>query len=115
MLPCPVEKTKYPPQVAATHKREGVRDHAKVGLDLYLPRETQKAAEALRLTLNSDYKPTSSATMGTLVDRYILETMPERHTTTQSYKSYLNGYIKPKWGAPTDNGRYCAVPRLESL
>ena len=57
-----------------------------------------KAAEALRLTLNSDYKPTSTATIGTLVDRYILEAMPERYSTSQSYKSYLNGYIKPKWG-----------------
>ena len=24
--------------------------------------------------------------------------MPERYSTTQSYTSYLNGYIKPKWG-----------------
>jgi integrase len=60
--------------------------------------QAQKAAEALRLTLNSDYKPTTTATIGTLVNRYILEAMPERYSTSQSYKSYLNGYIKPKWG-----------------
>ena len=60
--------------------------------------QAQKAAEALRLSLNSEYRPTSAATMGTLVDRYILEALPERYSTSQSYKSYLNGYIKPKWG-----------------
>lgn len=60
--------------------------------------KAQKAAEALRLTLNTDYKPTRVATVATLVDRYMLEAMPERYSTTQSYTSYLNGYIKPKWG-----------------
>lgn len=60
--------------------------------------KAQKAAEALRLTLNSEYKPTSAATIATLVDRYMLEAMPERYSTTQSYTSYLNGYIKPRWG-----------------
>jgi hypothetical protein len=44
--------------------------------------KAQKAAEALRLTLNHDYKPTSAATMGTLVDRYILEALPERYSTS---------------------------------
>jgi len=58
----------------------------------------QKAAEALRLSLNSDYVPTISTTFGTLVDRYMLEAMPDRYSTSQSYKSYLNGHIRPKWG-----------------
>jgi integrase len=60
--------------------------------------KAQKAAEALRLSLNADYVPTSAATVGTLVDRYILEALPERYSTSQSYRSYLNGYIKPQWG-----------------
>jgi hypothetical protein len=42
--------------------------------------------------------PTTATTVGTLVDRYVLEAMPERYSTSQSYKSYLNGYIKPQWG-----------------
>jgi integrase len=37
-------------------------------------------------------------TVGTLVDRYMLEAMPERYSTSQSYKTYLNGYIKAQWG-----------------
>ncbi len=60
--------------------------------------KAQKAAEALRLSLNNDYVPTSRTTVGTLVDRYILEAMPERYSTSQSYKSYLNGHIRPQWG-----------------
>ena len=28
----------------------------------------------------------------------MLEAMPERYSTSQSYKSYLNGYIKKQWG-----------------
>jgi integrase len=68
-------------------------------LDQYSTKaKAQKAAEALRLSLNSDYVPTSSTTFGTLVDRYMLEAMPDRYSTSQSYKSYLNGHIKPKWG-----------------
>ena len=57
--------------------------------------KAQKAAEGLRLTLNNDYMPTEAPTLGTLVDRYMLEAMPER--TSQSYKTYLNGYIKAQW------------------
>ncbi len=68
-------------------------------LDQYSTKaKAQKAAEALRLSLNTDYVPTAATTVGTLVDRYVLEAMPERYSTSQSYKSYLNGYIKPQWG-----------------
>ena len=54
--------------------------------------KAQKAAEGLRLTLNNDYMPTAAPTLGTLVDRYMLEAMSERYSTSQSYKTYLNGY-----------------------
>ena len=45
--------------------------------------KAQKAAEALRLSLNTDYVPTTATTVGTLVDRYVLEAMPERYSTSQ--------------------------------
>jgi len=47
-------------------------------VDQYLTKtEAQKAAEGLRLTLNNDYIPTGAARVGTLVDRYMLEAMPQ--------------------------------------
>ena len=37
-------------------------------------------------------------TLGTLVDRYIQEELPQRYSTPVSYLSVLNRHIKPKWG-----------------
>lgn len=34
---------------------------------------------------------------GTLLDRYIAEEMPERHSTNLAYRSYIETHIRPKW------------------
>jgi integrase len=83
-------------------QQEGTTAHRSIivgTVDQYSTKtKAQKAAEGLRLTLNNDYIPTDAARVGTLVDRYMLEAMPERYSTSQSYKTYLNGYIKAQWG-----------------
>jgi integrase len=50
-----------------------------------------------QLTANSE-NPTSRAIgFGALLDRYIAEEMPERHSTNLAYRSYIETHIRPKW------------------
>jgi len=60
----------------------------------------RKAVQALLLKINSDapQRALVGLTLGTLMDRYIQEELPERYSTRVSYLSLLNRHIKPKWG-----------------
>ena len=60
----------------------------------------QKAVEALLLKLNSE---TPQQRMGTVTfhavcDRYLKEELPERYSTSKSYRSNIKNYLKPRWG-----------------
>ncbi|MCU1222344.1 MAG: site-specific recombinase, phage integrase family [Edaphobacter sp.] len=37
-------------------------------------------------------------TFGAICDRYIQEELPERHSTSRSYRSNIKNYLKPRWG-----------------
>jgi integrase len=56
-----------------------------------------KACEHLQLTANSDNPTSGSMTFGTLLDRYLVEEIPERHSTNEAYRSYIETHIRPKW------------------
>jgi hypothetical protein len=56
-----------------------------------------KACEYLQLTANSDNPNSRSLTFGALLDRYLAQEMPERHSTNLAYRSYLETHIRPKW------------------
>ncbi len=56
-----------------------------------------KAAESLRLSINSGQLVHPEATFGALVDRYVREELPERFSTRVSYLSCLNCHLKPRW------------------
>jgi integrase len=60
--------------------------------------EAWKAAEVLRFSLNPDNVHQYVVTIGTLLDRYIAEDLPERNSTARFYKAWLNRYVRPKWG-----------------
>lgn len=60
--------------------------------------DAQKASEHLRLTANSENPAARTITFGALLDRYTKEEMPERHSTSLAYRSYINNHIRPKWG-----------------
>jgi integrase len=60
--------------------------------------EAWKAAEALRFAINPDNVHQYAVTIGALLDRYIAEDLPERHSTARLYKAWLNRYVRPKWG-----------------
>lgn len=70
-----------------------------IGTKEQLPtrRHAEKAAEAIRLELNSaDHNP--KLTFGGLIERYKLDKMPERYSTRASYLSCLDVHVAPKWG-----------------
>jgi len=56
-----------------------------------------KAAESLRLSINSGQLAHPAATFGALADRYVREALPERFSTRVSYLSFLNRHLKPRW------------------
>jgi integrase len=60
--------------------------------------QAEKAAEHLRMAANPDAPAAQLVTFGHVIDRYISEALPERFSTADSYKAWLNAYIKPKWG-----------------
>ncbi len=59
--------------------------------------DAQKASEHLRLTANTDNPGELNITFGALLDRYTKEEMPERHSTSLAYRSYIETHIRPKW------------------
>jgi len=48
---------------------------------------------------NPDNPAQHSVSFGVLLDRYVDEELPElRHSTINSHRSYLENYLRPKWG-----------------
>ena len=60
----------------------------------------QKAVEALLLKLNSETPQQRMAvvTFGAICDRYLGEELPERYSTSKSYRSNIKNHLKPRWG-----------------
>src|SRR5260221_9787952 len=58
-----------------------------------------KAAEAQRLEANPDNPGGQAVTFGALIDRYMAENLPQRHSTRKAYSVYLKRHIKPKWAS----------------
>jgi integrase len=67
-------------------------------------REAQGAADAVRLEINTESQRVVPITVSALVDRYLndpVEMGRLAYSTQMSYKSFLNGWIKKKWGQHT--------------
>jgi integrase len=64
------------------------------------PTESQarRATQALLLGINVDNPNAGAVVFGAMIDRYLAEELPERHSTARSYQSWLKNYIRPKWG-----------------
>lgn len=56
-----------------------------------------RAAESFRLAVNSQ-RHGDDVSFGALVDRYVREKLPKRHSTASKYVSCITHHIKPKWG-----------------
>jgi integrase len=57
-----------------------------------------RAAEHMRLAANPENPNGRLISFAALIDRYIAEEMPTRFSTRAAYRSYLECYVKPKWG-----------------
>jgi integrase len=67
-------------------------------------RDAQCVADALRLEINSELPKAVPVTVATLVDRYFADDVEMgrlAYATRSSYKTYLNGWVKAKWGQHT--------------
>jgi len=60
--------------------------------------KAQRAVEALRLKLNLDRPIAGPVSMAAVIDKYVADEMPERHSTRKSYLATLRKWIRPKWG-----------------
>ncbi len=69
--------------------------------DLPTRRLAEKAAEAVRIELNSGAPDGRPITMGGLIERYKLDKLPERYSTRMSYLSCLNVHVRTRWGDST--------------
>ena len=60
--------------------------------------QARRAAQTLLLRINVDNPNAGVVTFGAVIERYLAEELPERHSTARSYQSWLANHIKPKWG-----------------
>ncbi len=59
--------------------------------------EAWRAAEGLRLAVNSAQR-IEAVTFSAVIDRYLREKLPKRHSSASKYRSWLTHHIQPKWG-----------------
>ncbi|WP_158791407.1 hypothetical protein [Granulicella sp. L60] len=53
--------------------------------------------QLLKLNEGTEYAHRNDVTFKTLLERYIEEEIPERHTTKSGYTSIINMYLRPRW------------------
>src|SRR5260370_2731353 len=58
----------------------------------------RRAAQSLLLGINADNPNAGGVIFGAVIDRYLAEELPDRHSTARSYQSWLKNYIRPRWG-----------------
>ncbi|PYP91703.1 MAG: hypothetical protein DMG65_06565 [Candidatus Angelobacter sp. Gp1-AA117] len=59
----------------------------------------QRAAQAFQKSLEIPQTTAEIDTLGALVERYKSERLPTRKSTARVYRSWLDNYVVPKWGA----------------
>jgi integrase len=57
-----------------------------------------KACGELYLKANGGDQQDLTVPFGVLLDRYLAEELPERHSTQLAYRSYIEKHIRPQWG-----------------
>lgn len=78
---------------------DGSRPEINVGLIADFPKKESAilAAEKLRSEVNAGQPVMAGQLFGSLIDLYIAEEMPKRHSTSSKYLCNLKNHIKPKW------------------
>ncbi|HKR31264.1 MAG TPA: hypothetical protein VJT08_12330 [Terriglobales bacterium] len=70
----------------------------------------RRAAQILLLKINAENPNAAVVTFGAVIDRYLAEELPNRHSTARGYQCWLKNHIRPKWGEyPIDQIKPVAV------
>lgn len=87
-----------PNAVVLRYREGGLHRSQILGSIEELPTEAAqwRAAERFRLDVNTDCP--REVTFEVLLDRYLAEEAPQRHSTKSGYRSYIESHIRPKWG-----------------
>lgn len=59
--------------------------------------EARQASMSLLLSINSGQSERVPVNFGSVIERYMAEEIPERHSTASRYQSWIKHHIKPKW------------------
>src|SRR5580700_780084 len=57
----------------------------------------RKASMSFMLSINDRKLPELPVSFGALMQRYLAEELPERHSTASRYRCWLKNHIEPKW------------------
>jgi hypothetical protein len=49
------------------------------------------------LSINNKKPPELSVSFGALMQRYLAEELPERHSTSSRYRCWMKNHMEPKW------------------
>ena len=60
--------------------------------------EAWRATEGLRLAINTAQN-TDAVNFSAVIDRYLREKLPRRHSSASKYRSWLTHHVQPKWGS----------------
>lgn len=70
----------------------------------------RRVAQTLLLRINAENPNTTVVTFGAVIDHYLAEELPDRHSTARGYRCWLKNHIRPKWGEyPIDQIKPLAV------
>ena len=60
--------------------------------------EAWRATEGLRLAIDTAQN-TDAVNFSAVIDRYLREKLPRRHSSASKYRSWLTHHVQPKWGS----------------
>lgn len=93
------------PEVWVLRYRETLKDgrtktrSVSLGTVKQYPSESlaRRASMSFVLSMNDKKTPGLSVSFGALMQRYLAEELPERHSTASKYRCWLKNHIEPKW------------------
>ncbi len=93
------------PEVWVLRYRETLKDgrtktrSVSLGTIKQYPSESlaRRASMSFVLSMNDKKTPELSVSFGALMQRYLSEELPERHSTASRYRCWLKNHIEPKW------------------
>ena len=111
-----LKKRRNGPEVWVLRYRETLADGSKrmpsviVGSILKYPTKSRARTASMSLLLSINQGKTEGVPVpfGAVIERYLVQELPERNSTASRYQSWLKNYVKPKWAE-------CALDQIKPL